>query len=902
MAQANQDGSPKKKRKSRKKGDPIAAMPAFDPDGGQEIDINPEAEAGDPSVVVDSETGEVTISHDDGSITIDPTGDSLLEDREDIETEFDDNLADHIDFMAQDAIVEELLMGIESDKQDRRQWEQMRAKCVELLGAKLEEPKADVSTSALGMSTSVVRDPILLEAVEQFRANAYAELCPAEGPVKVQNFDTQAKPEPVQPGVAPGAPIPLIAQGLPGAPQLPPPMGASVNPLVSAPQAIDATLVDPENPGKWSDEDLAMALEDDLNYYLTSIAKEYYPDTRYMLWWTGLASGTFKKVYYCPRRRRPVSEYVDGKDLIVPSNATDLHNAGRITHESTMRKALMKRMQWLGVYREVDLSEPLPAQPDAVEQKVANIDGIQATAQRIEDQEYTIMECYCELDIKGFEHKDEDGKITGLPLPFKVTIEEGSRKVLEVRRNWEEDDPDQVAKIPFVLFPFSTGLSRIYGSGLGQMGGNIAAALTAMMRITIDAGMMSTYPGLLKAKGSGRQLVNEIRVPPGGCAEIDTGGLPIQSAVMGMPYKDMSAIMVQFMSNMREIGQRLLGSANIPVGEGTADVPVGTILAQIEQATKIEAAVHKALHAAQDEEFQLLCELFKKDPESLWRGKGNRKPALGTDPKERLEKFKAALANCLIRPRSDPNVPSQTHRMLLATWLGQLAAPGGVPDPSFDQIAVKRRQAEIFHVGDFDSLLNKNPQVNQPDPIALAALQIKGKEADAKVQQVQVNAAKVASQHQIDQAKLQSGQETDALKIAHQHIAATQPQQPDPLQARALQLKQQQVNQTGQKMLLDSHNQEQDRLSQQSVKALDVSARLATHPESQPIVNSELGALSPFLTPSKSGTSGQPGGMAEGGSVDGIEPSNLSPEEVHQLSLALQIAEFLSNQRTLGTA
>ena len=719
-------------------------------------------------------------------------------------------------------IAEDQITAIESDKMGRSQWEQMRARCVELLGLKLEDPKGDVSRSSNGMSTSVVRDPILLEAVERGRANAYAELCPSGGPVKVVNFSDDQTGETVG---------------------------------------------------------LAEALQKDMNYYLTTTASEYYPDTRYMLWWTYLTSGTFKKVYKCPLRKRPVSEYVDGTELIVSADATDLKNAARVTHESKVARNVMRAMQLEGVYRDVRLGEPEATTINAVDAKVANISGVSAQSQRPEDEEYTVYECYCNLDIKGFEHK-QDGKITGLPLPYCVTIEANSREVLAVRRNWDIEDEDEVYRppnIPFVLFPYSTGISRIYGCGLGQMLGNMASALTALLRISIDNGVLSNYPGLLKAKGTGRQLTNELMVPPGGCAEIDTGGLPIQQTVMGMPFKDVSSAVVALIEQTRNVGQRLAGTADLPVGEGKQDAPVGTTLAMIEQGTKIESSVHKALYAAQSEEFRLLVKLFQRDPEALWRG--NRRPAFGNaqdnaSRQARLDKFKRALDNCDIQPMADPNVPSDMHRNLMMAGLIQST----MGDPAWDQTKVKRQAfKQMFKMSDSDmDALMAPPQQGPPpmDPVAQATLQIKQQELQLQQARLQVDASGKDKDRQLKE-------NLEATKLAADHIAKTQqeaqtpeqPSQPDPLQVAALQLKQQQVNQSAQKMQLDAHNAHQDREARTTEKAMDIAARMATHPESQPVVNTELQDLSTFLVPPNQT-------MAQGGAV---KPD----DEVHKIFMEL---------------
>lgn len=774
----------------------------------------------DSTVTVKPDTGSVEIEHADGSIVIDPTGASLWQQPDEPDSH-DENLALKIDPIELGRIADALLDGIEADKRDRTQWEQMRAKCIELLGIKLEDPKGDVSRSSMGMATSVVRDPTLLESVERFRANAYAELCPAAGPVKVVNFSDDAKSETDQ---------------------------------------------------------LATDLQRDLNYYLTTTASEYYPDTRYMLWWTGLASGTFKKVYRCPLRQRPVSEYVDGTDLIVPSTATDLKNADRVTHQVKMARHIMRAMQLEGVYRDVNLSEPMQTALGPVAAKIANVGGTAAQPQRVEDQEYTVYECYCRLDVRGYEHKIK-GNPTGLPIPYRVTIEETSRQVLEIRRNWDAEDDDELhrpANIPFVPFNYSTGVSRIYGSGLGQMLGNMASALTALLRISIDNGMLSNYPGLLKAKGTGRQLQNEIMVPPGGVAEIDTGGQPIQTVVMGMPFKDISQAVIALIEQTRGVAQRLGGTADLPVGEGKQDAPVGTTLALIEQATKIEGSVHKALHAAQSEEFRLLVKLFRDDPEALWRG--NRRPAMGRASDDaaksaRLARFKKALDNCDIVPFADPNVPSDMHRNMMAMGFKQFAAG----NPSYDQVKVDRYVSkQMFKIDDatFDSFLAPPTPMQQPptDPLAMAALELKAQEVQIKREQVQMQA-------QNAHADRQSKENIEAARLAVKTSDAGAQGQPGPSpidaqvqeaqrqqQAAELALKHRQQSLNEARLAVDAHNKAADREAKMTTEALKVASTVGIHPDSDAIVDQQIQQMAPFMTPARRGDVG--GGMARGGVVD----------------------------------
>ena len=748
-----------------------------------------------PPMEAPPETGVLEIPLEDGSFEID--FDPKPEPKKDLK--FDDNLAEHMGEIELGRIASNLLEGINQDDRDRSEWLQERSDGLPLLGLKVEKPGSgsvgSSSTAVPGQST--VRDGLLSEAIFRFQANSFAELCPSEGPVKVVNYGS--------------------------------------------------TTTD--------DDTLAEDFENDLNYYLTgsgpNTAKEYYPDTRKMLWWVGYASGMFKKVYHCPLRNRPVSESVDGSDLIVPSNATDLHNAGRITHQINMRQATMKRMQIVGAYRKVDLGSPTP-HANALESKVATITGMNANQVREEDQNYTVYECYCELDLEGFEHKDKKGEPTGLPLPYKVTIDKDSETILAIRRNWKQpEDGDKdvlpIAKIPFVLFPYATGMG-FYGTGLLHQLGNYTMALTAMLRLNIDAGMFATFPGFLFAKPMGRQLQSEFRVPPGGGAPIDVSavGGNINNAVMPLPYKDVSTGLVALMEQTRQNAARYGGTAESPTGEGVMNAPVGSVLAAIDQATRIEGGVHKALYAAQREELELLKELFRDDPDALWRG--NRRPSMGQTDEVRKQRFKQALENCDLVPASDPNVPSHMHRLAKASTYLQAAmqSPG-----LFNMQSVFKRWAAMVKIDGVEA--DFAPQGPPPsDPIAEKTLALKGRELDIKDRQIQVTAAKA-------EADRVTKENVEATKLAAAHLksGAVPDTQVDPLAVKELDLKQQQVDQKGHQIVMNAHDAHLDRQSRLTEKAMDIAGRLATHPESQPVVNSEMSSLSDYMTPPQKAKGGE---------------------------------------------
>jgi hypothetical protein len=803
----------------------LSAMPAND-----DVMIMVDDGSGAEAPVFDPAEGAIVMDNDDGTITIE-----LAEPEEEVkkDPDFDDNLAEHLEEGELTRIVQMLDEGVLQDESRRSEWLEQRASGLDLLGMKLERPGGgnvgSSSTAVPGQST--VRDGLLSEAIDRFQANAFAELCPADGPCKIVNYGTETT-------------------------------GA---------------------------DGLAEEFEKDINYYLSSGAKgtatEYYPDTRKMLWWVGYSSGMFKKVYKCPLRNRPVSESVDGRDLIVSQDATDLHNAGRITQQINMRQSTMKRMQLLGNYRNVPLTSPTPMQ-NAVTAKEATITGLNKNMDRPEDQTYTIYEVYCELDIPGFEHK-KNGEPTGLPLPYRVSYDKDSRVILEIRRNWappqtdEEEDELPVARIPFVLFPYASGLG-LYGTGLLQRLGNYTQALTAMLRESIDAGMFASFPGFLFAKPMGRQMQNEFRVPPGGGAPIDVSasGGDIHRAVMPLPYKDVSTAMVALMAQTREQASRYGGTAEMPTGEGVANAPVGSVLAAIDQSTRIEGGVHKALYAAQKEELQLLLELFREDPEALWRG--NKRPAMGGTQEARIARFKEALASCDLEPASDPNVPSHMHRLAKATALTQVAVqfPGAM-----DPHKVISRWGKMTRIDDIDSMFAPLPPPGQQEP----ADPVAGAMVGLKAQELQVKQAQIAAQNEQKEKDRASKEQIEAMKLASQHMLSKNDQQPpDPLRHAELGLKERQVGLKEQELLVKSHNAQQDREMKLGVEALKIAQTVGVHPEADGIVDQQLMQMEPYLKPATE--SGGAGGRKVGGPVEAEED-----ETVSQVHKALAMARALQD-------
>jgi hypothetical protein len=663
---------------------------------------------------VDAKGNILRINHGDGSISVSLDGSPLGKSQDaanDGPKEWFGNLVDDIEEGELNRITDDLLRGVDLDIESRREWIEDRALGIKLLGLKIELPNVQgASDGAPVEGMSKVRHPLLLEAVLRFQANARSELLPTDGPVKIRNDD---------------------------------------------------------NDAQLKEDQLANDYERDMNHYLTAVATEYYPDTDRMLLMLGFGGTTFKKVYFCPLRNRPVSESVDADDIIVNQNAVNLANARRITHRTYLRPSTVKRLQILGVYRDVTLSDAIVTTLDSLQREEKEQQGLTQNNFRPDDRDREIYEICCELDIKGFEHKHK-GEATGLEIPYKVTIDKSSRKALAVTRNYDKNDQNlPTALTSYVKFTFVPGFG-FYDIGLLHILGNTTNAVTAAWREMLDNGMFANFPGFLMAKSGTRQNTNIFRVPPGGGTQIDTNGMPIGQAVMPLPYNTtgMPALM-SLVDNMVETGQRVGGTSELQVGEGRADAPVGTTLALIDQAVKVINSVHKRLHSSQAEEFQLLVKCFKDHPESFFQKKCSSKTVWD------VPKFLQAANNCDLVPQADPNTASMGQRVMKITGLKQLqAASPNLYDPiAIDTAALTAMgwsNPEQFFVP---------PAARAAPPPQLQQMQAEmaneKSKADADTAEAQAKLMEAKASAAETQEKIQSG----ALKPKPEAAAATGPAQ-----------------------------------------------------------------------------------------------------------------------------
>ena len=720
----------------------------------------------------DNDGNIVEIKHGDGAVTVSLDGQPLQEaPRAAKQTGHYANLAEEIPHDVLSIIVEDLLRGIDEDLESRRDWIEQRAQGFQLLGLKIEIPNVQgASDGAPVEGMSKVRHPLLAEAVLRFQANSRGAFLPTDGPVKIRNDDTNST----------------------------------------------------------SDEDaLANVLEKDLNHYLTVKATEYYPDTEKMLFQAGFGGDGFKKIYTCPLRNRPVSESVDADDLIVNQSATDLGNALRVTQRIMMKPSTVRRMQIVGAYRDIALGQAVAPTPDALKEAKNDQQGIRPEGLRNpKDQEREIYECYCEIDIPGFEHKDADGKVSGLPIPYRVSIDKSDRKGLAVVRNYPPIVGDELptAKKVFVKFPFAPG-PGFYDIGLLHILGNTTNAATAAWRLMLDNGMFANFPGFLTAKASARQNTNIFRIPPGGSAQIETGGSPIRDFAMPLPYntQQMPPLM-SLVTEIVETGRRIGGTAEVQVGEGRADVPVGTTLAMIDQAIKVMDAVHKRMYSAFAEEFQLLLEEFKANPRALCQCKS--KTAWD------LPKIEEALQNCSLVPQADPNTSSTGQRLMKIMGLIQLM--GTFPtliDP------VKTCTGAIAALGwanPQEFMVPRNAQAAPPPQLLQMQAEEKRKDQDSQAKMLEAQAKMTTAQGV--SAKTHAEAQTAGLDGGGQ-TAAPGPEPLSPLdiataEAKVLDAKTRarEVGVKERQMVVENQNRDQDRHAKELDTRVDLAKDLLTAP------------------------------------------------------------------------
>ena len=487
--------------------------------------------------------------------------------------------------------------------------------------------------------------PVLAEAATQFQALAYKELLPANGPVRTQVVGLQT-PEKTQ---------------------------------------------------------QANRVKDFMNYQIMDQMKEYEPEFDQMLFYLPLAGSSFKKVYYDDLLQRAVSKFVPAEDLVVPYTATSLDDAESIIHKIKISENELRKQQVAGFYRDIDLK---PGQDNLsdLEKKEMELEGRSKSGR--EEDIFTLLECHVNLDLEGFEDVNpQTGEPTGIKIPYIVTLEENSREVLSIRRNFDPQDPAKKKISYFVHFKFLPGLG-FYGFGLIHMIGGLSKTATTALRQLLDAGTLSNLPAGFKQRGI-RIRDDAQSIQPGEFRDVDAPGGNIRDAFMTLPFKEPSQTLLSLMGVVVQAGQRFASIADMQVGDGNQQAAVGTTVALLERGSRTMSAIHKRIYAALKTEFKLLSRVFKLylPPQYPYDVVGGQRMIKQTDFDDRVD----------ILPVADPNIFSQTQRISLAQTELQLA----MSNPQMHNLyQAYRNMYEAIGVKDVDTIL-KRPQPPQPKDPAL---------------------------------------------------------------------------------------------------------------------------------------------------------------------------------------
>tara|TARA_R100000908_G_C3754500_1_gene148812 strand:- start:638 stop:3070 length:2433 start_codon:yes stop_codon:yes gene_type:complete len=445
-------------------------------------------------------------------------------------------------------------------------------------------------------------------------------------------------------------------------------------------------------------EEQAKRVREFMNYYITTVMEEYTPEFDQMLFYLPLAGSTFKKVYYDENMDRAVSKFVPAEHLVVPYEANDLETCPNITQVVRMSLNDLRKRQIAGFYRDIPV---IPAQTgtSSVTDEINYIDGVQPSNI---DYDCTVLECHVDLDLKGYEETDKDGEPTGIKVPYIVSISEDNGQVLSIRRNYGEDDPKKGKIQYFVHYKFLPGFG-FYGLGLIHTIGGLSRTATAALRQLIDAGTLSNLPAGFKARGL-RIRDDDDPLQPGEFRDVDAPGGAIRDSLMPLPFKGPDPTLFQLLGFVVQAGQRFATITDLKVGDGNQQAAVGTTVAMLEQGTRVMSAVHKRLHYAMKQEFQLLAKVMSDYlPEEYPYTIENAEQSIkARDFDQRVD----------IIPVSNPNIFSQAQRIALAQTQMQLAAQAPELHNMYEAF---RRMYEALGVRDIDRIL-KAPSSADPIP------------------------------------------------------------------------------------------------------------------------------------------------------------------------------------------
>ena len=562
---------------------------------------------------------------------------------EPVAADFNANLVEFLSDSDLSKLADDVLSSIKSDKESRSEWEKTYTDGLKYLGMKFDDSRSQPFEGSTG-----VIHPILAESVTQFQAQAYKELLPAKGPVKTEVVGVRTPEVEMQ----------------------------------------------------------ATRVQEFMNYYIMNVMQEYDPELDMLLFYLPLAGSAFKKVYYDTSMNKAASKFIEPQDLIVPYEAADLFTAERVTHALNMSRNEIKKQQLNGFYADVELKGgSVNYMRSEVEEEIDEIEGMEPSYQ--ENRDYVVFETHTILDIPGFEDLGADGEPTGLKLPYIVTLDEQSQKVLSIRRNYLEQDPRKMKINYFVQYKFLPGLG-FYGLGLSHMIGGISKSATSILRQLIDAGTLANLPAGFKARGM-RIRDEDNPLQPGEFRDIDTTGASLRENLIPLPIKEPSNVLMSLLGLLVESGKRFASIADMNVGDMNQAMPVGTTVALLERGTKVMSAIHKRLHYSQKLEFQLLAKVFAEYlPQSYpFVARNGPQEIMAQDFDGRVD----------VIPVSDPNIFSQSQRITMAQELLQMVQSNPEIHGPQGIYEAYRRMYSALGVDDVDSLIQPPPPPPMPQPI-----------------------------------------------------------------------------------------------------------------------------------------------------------------------------------------
>ena len=561
------------------------------------------------------------------------------------EDSFAANIAEDLSEGELATLASDLSEDITNDLGSRTEWEKSYVQGLKLLGLQYEE-RTEPWDGACG-----VFHPMITEAVVRFQSESITETFPAQGPVKTK-------------------------------------------------------ILGKQTPEK---NEAADRVQDDMNYELTEVMKEFRPEHERMLWSLPATGSAFKKVYYDPNLGRQVSMFIPAEDIILPYGTTDLDTCYRVTHVLRKTKSEIIKLQQAGFYRDIELPEPDKSKTDIQQAK-----DKETGFSDLNDDRYTLYESHVDLVIRGDEHTecDEDGQPLGITLPYVMTILKGSNEVLAIRRNWLPDDTLHLKRQHFVHYQYIPGFGA-YGFGLFHLIGGYAKSATSIMRQLVDAGTLSNLPGGLKTRGL-RIKGDDTPIAPGEFRDVDISSGALRDNILPLPYKEPSAVLAALMDKIVEEGRRFAATADMKVSDMSAQAPVGTTLALLERQLKVMTAVSARLHFSFKQELKLLAGLIRDYTDDDY----------DYDPVDAPRKAKKSdYSHVEIIPVSDPNAATMSQRVVQYQAVIQMAQMA--PD-IYDLPKLHRGMLEVLGIKNAAELVPLPDDQKPKDPVSENMAALKG--------------------------------------------------------------------------------------------------------------------------------------------------------------------------------